>query len=69
MDTWIELHYKEGVSGVLLMLSRAYGLDKDLGGKGLNPDAEIWKSLEAVLSGLPSNLVSDPDSSPLGRIS
>lgn len=57
MNTWIQLHYKEGVSGVLLMLSRAYGLDRDLGGKGTSPDAEIWRSLEAVMSGLPSNLV------------
>jgi LETM1 and EF-hand domain-containing protein 1 len=57
MNTWIKLHYQEGVSGVLLMLSRAYGLDRDLGGKGTSPDAEIWKSLEAVLSGLPDNLV------------
>ena len=39
------------------MLSRAYGLDRDLGGKGTSPDAEIWRSLEAVLSGLPENLV------------
>jgi LETM1 and EF-hand domain-containing protein 1 len=58
LDTWIQLHYREGVSGVLLILSRAYGLDRDLGGKGTSPDAEIWRSLEAVLSGLPENLVS-----------
>ena len=57
MNTWIQLHYREGVSGVLLMLSRAYGLDRDLGGKGTKPDAEVWRSLEAVLSGLPENLV------------
>lgn len=61
MNTWIKLHYHEGVSGVLLMLSRAYGLDRDLGGKGTSPDAEIWRSLEAVLSGLPENLVRSPN--------
>ena len=57
LNTWIQLHYREGVSGVLLFLSRAYGLDRDLGGKGMSPDAEIWRSLEAVMSGLPENLV------------
>jgi LETM1 and EF-hand domain-containing protein 1 len=58
MNTWIQLHLKEGVSGVLLILSRAYGLDRDLGGKGTNPDGEVWRNLEAVLSGLPDNLAS-----------
>lgn len=61
METWIQLHYREGVSGVLLMLSRAYGLDRDLGGKGTSPDAEIWRSLEAVLSGLPDNLLNEAE--------
>ncbi|PVG04085.1 LETM1-domain-containing protein [Serendipita vermifera] len=61
MNTWIQLHYKEGVSGVLLILSRAYGLDRDLGGKGTSPDAEIWRSLEAVLSGLPENLLNEAE--------
>lgn len=42
---------------MLLILSRAYGLDRDLGGKGASPDGEVWKNLEAVLSGLPDNLV------------
>jgi len=60
MNTWIQLHLKEGVSGVLLILSRAYGLDRDLGGKGTSPDGEVWRNLEAVLSGLPDNLVSQP---------
>jgi len=57
MNTWIQLHLTEGVSGVLLILSRAYGLDRDLGGKGTSPDGEVWRNLEAVLSGLPNNLV------------
>jgi LETM1 and EF-hand domain-containing protein 1 len=62
MNTWIQLHLKEGVSGVLLILSRAYGLDRDLGGKGISPDGEVWRNLEAVLSGLPDNLVIQPSS-------
>lgn len=60
MNTWIQFHLKEGVSGVLLILSRAYGLDRDLGGKGTSPDGEVWRNLEAVLSGLPDNLVRQP---------
>lgn len=58
MNTWIQLHLTEGVSGVLLILSRAYGLDRDLGGKGTSPDGDVWRNLEGVLSGLPDNLVS-----------
>ncbi|KAG8832456.1 hypothetical protein FRC18_005021 [Serendipita sp. 400] len=61
LNTWIQLHYKEGVSGILLVLSRAYGLDRDLGGKGINPDADIWRSLEAVLSGLPDTLLNEAE--------
>ena len=57
MNTWIQLHLKEGVSGVLLILSRAYGLDRDLGGKGTSSEGEVWRNLEGVLSGLPDNLV------------
>ena len=57
MNTWTQLHFTEGVSGVLLILSRAYGLDRDLGGKGTSPDGDVWRNLEAVLSGLPDNLV------------
>lgn len=60
MNTWIQLHLKEGVSGVLLILSRAYGLDRDLGSKGTNPEGEVWRNLEGVLSGLPDNLVPQP---------
>jgi LETM1 and EF-hand domain-containing protein 1 len=48
--TWIELHYINGVSGVLLVLSRAFNFEQ----KGDN----VMDSLITTLSSLPENLVS-----------
>ena len=54
LSTWIYLHIREGISGVLLILSRAYGWDRT--GKSAEGE-KVYKSLEAVLSGLPDTLV------------
>jgi LETM1 and EF-hand domain-containing protein 1, mitochondrial len=56
LSTWIDLHLDKRVSGVLLILSRAFIFDKTQ----VNDEEKggaIVKSLEAVLSGLPDNLV------------
>jgi len=53
LNTWIELHYTNGVSGVLLVLSRAFNFEQ----KGDN----VMDSLITTLSSLPENLVSSED--------
>lgn len=56
LTTWINLHLHNRVSGVLLILGRAFYFDRQ---PGDNEDgkASVIKSLESVLSGLPDNLV------------
>ena len=49
LEQWIELHYSNGISGVLLVLSRAFNFDQ----KG----EKIMDSLVTTLSSLPENLV------------
>lgn len=55
LSTWIKLHLHNRVSGVLLILGRAFYFDKKPGES--DEDVTI-KSLEAVLSSLPDNLAS-----------
>ena len=50
LEQWIELHYTNGISGVLLILSRAFNFDQ----KG----DDVMDSLITTLSSLPENLVS-----------
>ncbi len=54
LEQWIELHYRNGISGVLLVLSRAFNFEQ----KGEN----IMDCLVTTLSSLPENLVSLPSS-------
>lgn len=49
LDNWIELHYTNKVSGVLLVLSRAFHFNEE--------HADVVKSLEVTLSSLPDKLV------------
>ncbi|EKM55902.1 uncharacterized protein PHACADRAFT_256836 [Phanerochaete carnosa HHB-10118-sp] len=60
LATWIKLHLHERVSGVLLILARAFQFDRhpaeDQDGK-----TAIIKSLENVLSGLPDNLLNEAE--------
>jgi LETM1 and EF-hand domain-containing protein 1 len=57
LSTWIDLHLDKRVSGVLLILSRAFIFDQKVKDEEKDGSA-IVRSLEAVLSGLPDNLVS-----------
>lgn len=56
LSTWIQLHLHNRVSGVLLILGRAFYFDRkpddDKDGK-----SAVIQSIEAVLSGLPDTLV------------
>ncbi|KAJ7273621.1 LETM1-like protein-domain-containing protein [Mycena haematopus] len=59
LSTWIELHLHNRVSGVLLVLGRAFHFDK-------KPESEdgksaVIQSLESVLSGLPDNLLNEAE--------
>ena len=51
LEQWIEFHYTNKISGVLLILSRAFHYDQQEEG--------VYRSLEATLSSLPDNLVSN----------
>jgi LETM1 and EF-hand domain-containing protein 1 len=48
LEQWIDLHYTNKISGVLLVLSRAFNFEQS---------DSVFKSLEATLSSLPENLV------------
>lgn len=56
LKTWIYLHLSERVSGVLLILGRAFEFDRKPG-EDESSRAGVVRSLEYVLSGLPDNLV------------
>ena len=55
LSTWIKLHLHNRVSGVLLILGRAFYFDRK---PGETEEGFTIKSLESVLSSLPDNLVS-----------
>lgn len=57
LATWIRLHLHNRVSGVLLVLGRAFQFDTVVG-KDEDGKTAIIRSLENVLSSLPDNLVS-----------
>jgi LETM1 and EF-hand domain-containing protein 1 len=57
LTTWISLHLHNRVSGVLLVLGRAFNFDRKPGDDEDGKTAVVH-SLESVLSGLPDNLVS-----------
>lgn len=54
LATWIKLHLHNRVSGVLLILSRAFYFDRK---PGESEEDFTIKALESVLSSLPDNLV------------
>ncbi|KAJ7905408.1 LETM1-domain-containing protein [Mycena olivaceomarginata] len=60
LSTWIQLHLHNRVSGVLLVLGRAFHFDKK---PGDNEDGKtaVIQSLESVLSGLPDNLLNEAE--------
>ncbi|WRT64302.1 uncharacterized protein IL334_001234 [Kwoniella shivajii] len=53
LEQWIELHYSNGISGVLLVLSRAFNFEQ----KGDN----VMESLVTTLSSLPENLLNEAE--------
>ncbi|KZV93339.1 LETM1-domain-containing protein [Exidia glandulosa HHB12029] len=62
LEAWIELHIKEGVSGALLILSRAFAFDRRISKGDHEDDMEpIIQGLEAVLSGLPDQLLNEAE--------
>lgn len=54
MAEWIDLHSTNRVSGVLLILSRAFNWDRD-------GDDRVVKGLEGVMSSLPDNLLNEAE--------
>ncbi|KXN82064.1 LETM1 and EF-hand domain-containing protein 1, mitochondrial [Leucoagaricus sp. SymC.cos] len=60
--TWIQLHLHNRVSGVLLVLGRAFQFDRKPG-EDEDGKTAIIMSLENVLCGLPDNLLNEADKS------
>ncbi|OJA13735.1 hypothetical protein AZE42_02954 [Rhizopogon vesiculosus] len=60
LTTWIQLHLHNRVSGVLLILGRAFHFDRKPG-EDEDGKTAIIKSLESVLSGLPDNLLNEAE--------
>ncbi|KAI9446733.1 LETM1-domain-containing protein [Lactarius indigo] len=60
LSTWIQLHLSERVSGVLLVLGRAFEFDRKPG-EDENSRTGVVRSLEYVLSGLPDILLNEAE--------
>lgn len=60
LQTWIHLHLHNRVSGVLLILGRAFHFDRKFG-EDEDGKTAIIKGLENVLSGLPDNLLNEAE--------
>ncbi|KAJ7632538.1 LETM1-like protein-domain-containing protein [Roridomyces roridus] len=60
LTTWIQLHLHNRVSGVLLVLGRAFYFDKKPG-DSVDGKTAVIQSLESVLSGLPDNLLNEAE--------
>jgi len=60
LTTWIQLHLANRVSGVLLILGRAFHFDRKPG-EDEDGKTAIVSSLESVLSGLPDNLLNEAE--------
>ncbi|KAF8497239.1 LETM1-domain-containing protein [Russula emetica] len=60
LKTWIDLHLSERVSGVLLILGRAFEFDRKPG-ENETSQVAVVRSLEYVLSGLPDNLLNEAE--------
>ncbi|KAF7295005.1 MRS7 family protein [Mycena indigotica] len=60
LNTWIHLHLHNRVSGVLLVLGRAFHFDKKPT-DGVDGKSVVIQSLESVLSGLPDNLLNEAE--------
>ncbi|KAI1788491.1 LETM1-domain-containing protein [Ganoderma leucocontextum] len=60
LATWIDLHLHNRVSGVLLVLARAFQFDKKPG-EDEDGKTGIIRSLETVLCGLPDNLLNEAE--------
>ncbi|KIK59741.1 hypothetical protein GYMLUDRAFT_59875 [Collybiopsis luxurians FD-317 M1] len=60
LTTWINLHLHNRVSGVLLILGRAFNFDRKAG-EDEDGKTSVIKSVESVLSGLPDNLLNEAE--------
>ncbi|KAG5646648.1 hypothetical protein DXG03_002638 [Asterophora parasitica] len=60
LQTWVDLHLHNRVSGVLLVLGRAFHFDRKFG-DGEDGKNAVISSLESVLSGLPDNLLNEAE--------
>ncbi|KAG7092311.1 hypothetical protein E1B28_008673 [Marasmius oreades] len=61
LTMWINLHLHNRVSGVLLVLGRAFQFDRKPGQTDEDGKPNVIKSLESVLSGLPDILLNEAE--------
>lgn len=64
---WVDLHVNRGLSGTLLILSKAFGFNRAGGVDTTSGEGgdEIMRSLKDTLASLPDNLVRSSSPSPL----
>lgn len=60
---WVELHVNRGLSGTLLILSKAFAFNRGAGQGAEAEGDEIMRSLKDTLASLPDNLVREAFSS------
>ncbi|KAF5330536.1 hypothetical protein D9619_005537 [Psilocybe cf. subviscida] len=60
LSTWVSLHLHHRVSGVLLVLGRAFNFDRKFG-EDEDGKTAVISSLESVLCGLPDNLLNEAE--------
>ncbi|GAA5970146.1 hypothetical protein JCM11641_000285 [Rhodosporidiobolus odoratus] len=60
LGQWVDLHLHHGLSGTLLILSKAFGFNRGPGAETEGGD-EIMRSLKDTLASLPDNLVNEAE--------
>ncbi|BGP13998.1 hypothetical protein JCM10213_005584 [Rhodosporidiobolus nylandii] len=60
LSQWVDLHLHHGLSGTLLILSKAFGFNRGPGAEAEGGD-EIMRSLKDTLASLPDNLVNEAE--------
>ena len=58
LGQWVDLHLHRGLSGTLLILSKAFAFNRPLPGTTGEESDNIMQSLKDTLASLPDNLVS-----------
>lgn len=61
LQQWLDLHLHYGLSGTLLILSKAFAFNRAYGAEQAEGGGEIMRSLKDTLASLPDNLVNETE--------